>query len=95
MYANILGSVVIKIRLAPANCWTLGAASNAAITAETAENTDYGRVRKQKCCKRVRKKKMLLMLQLQLKQLKIQIMEELELLLMLLILLLGKQLDIN
>jgi len=42
---NILGSVVLKIRLAPANCLMLGAASSTAITSETAENTDNGRAR--------------------------------------------------
>ena len=42
---NILGSVVLKIRLAPANCLQLGAASDAAITNETAENMDNGKVR--------------------------------------------------
>lgn len=42
---NILGSVVLKIRLAPANCLILGAPSTTAITSETAENTDNGLAR--------------------------------------------------
>jgi hypothetical protein len=39
---NIFGSVVIKIRLAPANCLMLGAPSDAAITAVNASNTETG-----------------------------------------------------
>jgi len=39
---NILGSVVIKIRLAPSSCLQIGAASDAAVVEVTAANTETG-----------------------------------------------------